>query len=96
MLSSNQKCLRVIKFSGSAKDWEIQSEKFKAQGKRKGYTKLLLGRSEIPTLAELTAAEECKTDREKKVTELGDLNELGYEDLTLSINGESAALLSRL
>ena len=47
------------------------SEKFKARGKRKGYTKLLLGRSEIPTLAELTAAEECKTDSEKKVLNSG-------------------------
>ena len=91
MPSSEEKSLRVIEFSGSAKDWEIWSEKFKVQGKTKGYTKLLLGRSEIPTLDELTAAEECKTDREKKVTELGELNELGYEDLILSINGESDA-----
>ena len=91
MSSSEEKSLCVIEFSGSTKDWEIWSGKFKAQGKRKGYTKLLLGRSEIPTLDELTAVEECNTDREKKVTELVELNELGYEDLILSINGESAS-----
>ena len=91
MPSTEEKSLRVIKFSGSAKDWEVWSEKFKAQGKRKVYTKLLLGRSEIPTLAKLTAAEKCKTDIEKRVTQHGNLNELGYEDLILSINGESAA-----
>ena len=66
MPSTDEKSLRVIKFSGSAKDWEIWSEKFKARGKRKGYTKLLWGRSEILTQAELTAAEGGKTDRDKK------------------------------
>ena len=66
MPSTEEKSLRVIEFSGSAKDWEVWSEKFKAQGKRKGYTKLLVGRSEFPTLAELTAAEEGKTDRGRK------------------------------
>ena len=66
MPSTDEKSLRVIKFSGSAKDWEVWSEKFKARGKRKGYTKLLLGRSEFPTLAKITAVEEGKTDREKK------------------------------
>ena len=58
MPSTDEKSLRVIEFSGSAKDWEVWSEKFKARGKRKGNTKLLLGWSEIPTLAELTAVEE--------------------------------------
>ena len=91
MSSIEEKSLRMIESSGSTKDWEIWSEKFKAWGKRKGYTKLLLGRSEIPTQAELTAAEEGKTDRDKKVTQLVDFNELGYKDLILSINGESAA-----
>ena len=80
----------MIEFSCSSKDWEIWSEKFKAQGKRKGYTELLLGRSEIPTQDKLTAAEEGKTDKHKKVTQLGDLNKFGCEDLILSINGESA------
>ena len=90
MPSTEEKSLRVIEFSGSAKDWVVWSEKFLARGKRKGYTKLLLGRVKIPTQDELTAAEDGNTDAKKKVTNLGDLNELGYEDLILSINGETA------
>ena len=74
MPSTEEKSLCMIKFSSSAKDWEILSEKFKAQVKRKEYTKLLLGQSEIPTQAELTAVEERKTDKDKKVTQLSHLN----------------------
>ena len=74
--------------SSFTKDWDIWSEKFKAQGRRKGYTKLLLGRAEIPTQDQIIAAEDGKSKDDKKVTQPGDLNELGYEDLILSINWE--------
>ena len=81
MPSIEEKSIRVIKFSSSSKGWEIWSEKFKVQRKRKGYTKLLLGWVEIPTQDKLTATEGGKSDSDKKVMQLGDLNELGYEDL---------------
>ena len=66
MPSTEEKSLRVIKFSGSAKDCDVWSERFKARWKRKGYTKLLLGWSEIPALAKLTAAEEEKQIERRK------------------------------
>ena len=81
MSSTEEKSLCVIELSGSAKDWEIWSEKFKAQGKRKGYTKLPLGGQKSPLKPDFQLQKIGKTDRDKKVTQLGDLNELGYEGL---------------
>ena len=80
MSSIEEKSLRVFEFSGYIKDWDIWFEKFKAQGRRKEYTKLLLGRAEIPTQDQLITAEDGKSDGDKKVTQLGNLNELGYEE----------------
>ena len=91
MPSIEEKSLHVIEFSGSTKDWDIWSEKFKAQERRKGYVKLLLGWAEIPTQDQLIAVEDGKSESDKKVTQLGNLNELGYEDLICFINGESMA-----
>ena len=91
MPSNEEKSLRVIKFSGSAKDWEIWSEKFNVRGIRKGHTNLFLGKVKIPTQDELTAVEDGGSDSDKKVPKIGDLNKLGYQDLILSINGESTA-----
>ena len=64
-----------IEFSCSTKDSDIWSVKFKALGKRKRYAKLLLGRAEIATQDQLIAAEDGKSESDKKVTQLGDLNE---------------------
>ena len=74
MPSIEEKSLLVIEFSGSTKDWDIWSEKFKAQERKKGYAKLLLGRAEIPTQDWLIIVEDVKSDSDKKVTQLGDHN----------------------
>ena len=95
MRSTEEKSLRVIEFSVSAKDWEIWSGMFKARGKRKRYTKLLLWHSGIFTQARLTAAEEGKPDKDKKVTQLGNLNELGYEDLIFHQWGDQGTSMHR-
>ena len=88
-MSGEEKSLRIIEFSG--KDWEVWSEKFKARGKRKGYTKLLLGKAKVPTLSEYSLAELGDSDADKETVKLGDSNALGYEDLILSINGSTKA-----
>ena len=87
MPSIEEKSLRVIEFSGSTKDWDIWSEKFKARGRRKGYVKLLMGQAEIFTKDQPIAAEDGKSNGEKKVTQLGNLNELGYEYLICPLMG---------
>ncbi len=54
IMSIEDKSLQIIEFSG--KHWDVWSEKFLDQGKRKGYTKLLLckkdqvGIDRIPTV----------------------------------------------
>ncbi|MCP4747429.1 MAG: hypothetical protein GY874_15000 [Desulfobacteraceae bacterium] len=64
-----------------------------ARGKRKGYTKLLLckkdqaGVDRIPTVDEYDAAVGSSEEEKKKVVKLGELNELAYEYLIFSING---------
>ena len=80
--------IRVIPFSGKAVDWPIWSEKFLARARRKGYKKILLGKETVPDdsmdLSAITNA-----DDRKRMEELRELNEDAYEDLVLSINGET-------
>jgi len=92
-MSTDEKSLRIIEFSGKAEHWDVWSEKFLARGKRKGYAKLLLckknevGVDKIPTTSELAVAESGGTEADKRVVKVGELNEFAYEDLILSING---------
>ncbi len=68
---------------------------FLGQGKRKGYTKLLLcrkdqvGVNKVTTVEEYNAAFGLSDYKKKNVVKLGELNELAYEDLILSINGNT-------
>ena len=65
-------------------------------GKLKGYKKLLVstgsapGMDKIPTQEEYENALEGDDDLNKKIIKLGELNELAYEDLILSINTSSS------
>ena len=65
-------------------------------GKQKGYKKLLVsngsmpGVDEIPTQDEYENALKGDTDLNKKILKLGELNELTYKDLILSINTSSS------
>ena len=88
-MSTEEKSIRVIEFTGKQADWEGWSEKFLARGKRKGYKKLLLGKEKIPTQAEFDLAELGTTDEDKKTVKVGLLNELAYEDIILSISHTS-------
>ena len=89
------KSLQIIEFTG--KHWDVWSENFLAQVKCKGYTKLLLckkdqvGVDRISTVDEYDAAVGTSEEEKKKVMKLGELNELAYEDLILSINGNTTS-----
>ena len=80
--------IKVIPFSGKAIDWPVWSEKFLARARRKGYKKILLGKEVVPDdEADLsTIADAGERKRKEKLREL---NEDAYEDLILSINGET-------
>ncbi len=97
-MSTEEKSLCIIEFTGKHEHWEVWFEKFLAHGKRKGYTKLLLckknevGINRVPSKAsKFEAMESGNSGADKKVVELGNLNEFAYEDLILSINGNTKA-----
>ena len=75
-------------FSGKKLDWPVWSEKFLARANRKGYKSILLGEVEVPNdEVETDLIEE--DDERKKQSELKKKNQEAYEDLVLSIDGES-------
>ena len=90
MTGSDEKSIRVIEFSGKPSDWKIWSRKFLARANRKGYKALLEGKIAIPTLAEYEAAvnDPRGTDRKEKI-KLWKLNEVAFEEILLSINGQT-------
>ena len=90
-MSTEDKSLRILSYSGEKKLWDPWSEKFMARGKRKGYAKLLLGKVKIPTQDELELAELGTSDEDQEKVTIGALNELAFEDLILSIQADTKA-----
>ena len=79
---------KIISFSGKKLDWPVWSEKFLARANRKGYKGILLDEEEVPNdEVETDLIEE--DDERKKQSELKKKNQEAYEDLVLSIDGES-------
>ena len=91
-MSNEEKSIHIIEFSGKKTDRDSWSEKFLWHGKWKGYKKFLVstgitpGVDKIPMQEEYENALEGDDDLDKKIVKLGELNELAYEDLILSIN----------
>lgn len=51
-MSTEEKSLRIIEFSGKKSDWKVWSRKFTARGNRKGYKSIFEGKDTIPTLTQ--------------------------------------------
>lgn len=83
----NTASIRVIPFSGKSVDWPVWSEKFLARARRKGYKKILLGTVQVPEDSLDLSGLEAIEKKEKE--ELRELNEEAYEDLILSISGDT-------
>ena len=79
---------KIILSSGKKSDWPVWSEKFLARANRKGYKGILLGEEEVPDDEVDTELIEDE-DKRKKQCELKKKNQEAYEDLALSIDGES-------
>ena len=47
-MSTDERTIKVIEFSGKKSDWFVWESKFLARAKRKGYKGLLLGKSKFP------------------------------------------------
>ena len=56
MTKFDEKSLRVIEFLGKKSDWKVWSRRFLAQGSRKGYKDLFVGKTKVPTTSEYDAA----------------------------------------
>ena len=90
-MSAKEKSIGIIEFSGKQSDWDGWSEKFLAHSKCKGYKKLLLGTEKVPTQEQIDLAESSSSSTDKKIIKLGELNELAYKDIVLSINHTSSS-----
>ncbi len=87
----NEKSIRVISFSGKKSDWRVWSRKFLARANRLGYKDLLEGKVEVPKESEYDAAKitTSPNDDEKYLVECWKLNERAFEDILLSIDGQT-------
>ena len=89
----DKKSLHVIEFSGRKLDWKIWLQKFLAQVNKQGYKDIIEGRRSIPTKTQYEDAK-AKADPtpldEKNITTFEQAIS-AFEDLILSINGESKA-----
>ena len=85
MVEDGDKTIRVIVFSGKQADWQIWSAKFLARARRKQYKKILVGEVilEGDKYDESIEKESLKKWRE--------LNDIAYEDLILSMEGNTEA-----
>ena len=86
-----EKSIRIIEFMGKKADWRIWSRKFLARANRKGYKDVIVGKEYIPTLSEYNEAValESQTEDSESTIAAYKNNELAYEDLLLSISGDS-------
>jgi hypothetical protein len=87
----NEKSIRVISFSGKKSDWRVWSHKFLARANCLGYKDLFEGKVKVPKEFEYDAAK-IKTspnDDEKYLIECWKLNEKTFEDILLSIDGQT-------
>ena len=89
MSSLEEKSIRVIEFSGKSSDWKIWSRKFLARANRKGYKKLLTGEATIPSETSYTLSTGEANSAEKLTVKHWKLNETAFEELLLSINGQT-------
>ena len=88
MTKTEEKSIRVIEFTGEARDWIYWSKKFLARANMRGYKAILLGTDKQPTKAAFEAAKQksAPDQDEKKVIELYELAQKAYDELVLSIN----------
>ena len=88
MSENNEKTIRILPFNGKKENWSVWEEKFLARAKRKGYKNILLKKETAPKDNETI---DLTTDAGKAKKKLQDANELGYEELILSIDGKTKA-----
>ena len=82
MSDEKERTIRILPFSGKKEHWAVWGEKFLARAKRKGYKGILLGKHKAPRDSD-------PYDTSPELQALRDANELGFEELILSIDGKT-------
>ena len=78
--------IRVIPFKGTKDEWHIWEENFLARSRGKGYKGILKGTDTVPKASETIDVSDALGKASQKAR---DGNDDVYEDLILSINGET-------
>lgn len=81
---------KIINFSGKQANWDRWSKKIFTQAKPRGYKGLLLRKDNIPMQEPLDLAEVSSSDSDKRMLKLGEVNELAFKDIMLSITHTTA------
>ena len=92
-MTIKEKTIRILEFSGKKSDWKIWSRKFLAKGNLRGYKNLVVGTTKVPTSSayETACGQSNPTPAHTKIIETYKLSIKAFEDLILSINGETKA-----
>ena len=80
--------IRVLMFSGEQNDWPIYGEKYLARAKKLGFKDILTGKEKVPNNTD-AATLDPSNNADKAKIKLRELNERAYEDLLLSMDGET-------
>ena len=82
-MTMESKAIHVLESNGKASNWYARNEKFGAKAKRRGYNKLFLGKETVHMHSKY---DQAVTDSDTSMIKLGQLDEVAYDDLILSIN----------
>ena len=88
MTSKEEKveAIRIIKFNGTKEDWPVWEQKFLTRSKNKGYRNILNGKIKVPEDSKVINS---TTDEGKEELKARKANDDAYEDLILSIEGDT-------
>ena len=88
MTSKEEKveAIRIIKFNGTKEDWPVWEQKFLTRSKNKGYRNILNGKIKAPKDSKVI---DSTTDEGKEELKARKANDDAYEDLILSIEGDT-------
>jgi hypothetical protein len=89
-MSSAEKSIKVIGFTGKTRDFRPWKSKFLARGNKKKYTKILDGTVSVPSKADYdTANVESPNADQTKIINAYDYNSSAYDDLILAMDTET-------
>ena len=84
--ADKQITIRIIPFKGTKEEWLMWEEKFLARNRGKGYRDIPKGTENVPKATDVL---DTSTEAGKKVQKSRDGNDDAYEDLILSIYGNT-------